>query len=160
MHRRECEIEIGLSYYLVYKIRRTGCSKMKLKTLVFFAIFLGAGSQAWAAKPILNIEDESVPVKLDGSTRSIEEVRNAIAAGCRLKGWSSVIVDEAHIKCSILVRGKHYAEVMIPYTESEYSILYADSRDLDYDAERQRIHRNYNKWVILLSRAIQQQFTN
>ena len=133
---------------------------MKLKTLIFFAIFLGAGAQAWAAKPILNIEDESVPVKLDGSTRSIEEVRDAIAAGCTLKGWTPVIVDGAPIKCSILVRGRHYAEVTIPYSESKFSILYADSRVLEYDAERQRIHRNYNKWVILLSRAIQQQFVN
>ena len=133
---------------------------MKLKTLIFLAIFLGVSAQAWAAKPILNIEDESVPVKLDGSTRSIEEVRDAIAAGCKRKGWTPVIADEGQIKCSILVRGKHYAEVMIPYTESKYSILYADSRVLDYDAERQRIHRNYNKWVILLSDAIKQQFTN
>jgi hypothetical protein len=133
---------------------------MKLKTLIFFAIFLGLSAQASAAKPILNIEDESVPIKFDGSTRGIEEVRDAIAAACRLKGWTPVIVDEEQIKCSILVRGRHYAEVMIPYTESKYSILYADSQVLDYDAERQRIHRNYNKWVILLSRAIQQQFAN
>jgi hypothetical protein len=133
---------------------------MKLKTLIFFAILLGASAQAWAAKPILNIEDESVPVKLDGSTLSIEEVRDAIAAGCKLKGWTPVIVDEGQIKCSILVRGRHYAEVLIPYTESKYSILYSDSRVLDYDAERQRIHRNYNKWVILLSQTIQRQFAN
>ena len=134
--------------------------KLNLNSLIFLALFLGFSSQAWAAKPILNIEDEAVPVKLDGSTRSAEEVGQAITAGCKAKGWTPVIVDDAQMKCSILVRGRHYAEVLIPYTESKYSILYSDSRVLDYDAERQRIHRNYNKWVILLSQTIQQQFAN
>lgn len=62
---------------------------------------------------------------------------------------------EALIKCSILIRGRHYAEVIIPYSSSAYSIYYSDSRVLDYDERAQRIHRNYNKWVILLSQAIQ-----
>ena len=135
-------------------------SQMKLKILVVIALLLGAGTEAWAVKPLLNIEDEGIPARLDGSTYSIDEVRQAIVAGCRLKGWKPVVVDDAEIKCSILVRGKHYAEVSIPYSASAYSILYVDSRVLKYDAERQRIHRNYNKWVILLSRAIQQQFTD
>lgn len=132
--------------------------KSNLKSLIFLALFLGASTQAWAASPILNFEDEAIPVKLDGSARSIEEVGQAIVAGCKVKGWAPVVVDDTTLKCSILVRGRHYAEVSIPYTESKYSILYSDSRVLDYDAERQRIHRNYNKWVILLQRAIQQQF--
>ena len=134
--------------------------KPNLKSLIFLALFLGLSAQAWAAKPIMNIEDEAVPVKLDGSTRSADEVGKAIAAGCKAKGWTPVMVDDTQLKCSILVRGKHYAEVLIPFTESKYSILYSDSRVLDYDAERQRIHRNYNKWVILLSQTIQRQFAN
>lgn len=31
---------------------------------------------------------------------------------------------------------------------------------LDYDDEDQTIHRNYNKWVILLDQAIQQEFSS
>ena len=151
---------MGLGYYCSVGINRDCDMKMNLKSLMFLALFLGVSAQAWAAKPIMNIENEAVPAKLDGSTRSAEEVGKAIAAGCKVKGWTPVVVDDAQMKCSITVRGKHYAEVSIPYTESAYSILYANSRVLDYDAERQRIHRNYNKWVILLSRAIQQQFAD
>jgi hypothetical protein len=33
-----------------------------------------------------------------------------------------------------------------------------DSRQLDYNEKRQKIHRNYNGWVIKLSATIQQQF--
>ena len=135
---------------------------MNLKTVILVALFLFVTTEAsaWTSKPILNIENEAVPARLDGSPRSLEEVREAIVAGCRVKGWKPIIDGDTKVNCSILVRGKHYAEVKIPYTESEYSILYADSRVLDYDPDRQRIHRNYNKWVILLSSAIQQQFAN
>ena len=135
---------------------------MKLKTFIFVAMFLLVNTEAlaWTSKPILNIEDEAIPAKFDGSARSLEEVRDAIADGCRAKGWNPVVDNETQITCSILVRGKHYAEVNIPFTETKYSILYANSRVLDYDPERKLIHRNYNKWVILLSGAIQNQFAN
>ena len=131
---------------------------MKRTALIATAILLTASTAAWAAKPILNIENVAVPAKLDLSPRSLEEVRDVIAAGCRQKGWNPSMDGDTQIKCSILVRGKHYAEVKIPFSESSYSIIYSDSRVLDYDPERQRIHRNYNKWVMLLSEAIQRQF--
>ena len=101
-----------------------------------------------------------MPIKLDGSGRTVEEVQEAIVKGCRGKGWSPVLDGENQIKCSITVRGKHFVEVKIPFTESAYSILYSDSRVMDYDAERQRIHRNYNRWIVLLSDSIQRQFQN
>ena len=62
------------------------------------------------------------------------------------------------MKCSILVRGKHYAEVKIPFSLTNYSILYSDSRVLDYNEKKQRIHRNYNNWVINLNASIQRNF--
>lgn len=112
------------------------------------------------ASTIENIVDTPIPVKLDGSQRSVEEAREAIIAGCRRRGWTPVVKDDATIKCSILVRAKHYVEVDIPFSASSYSILYADSRLMDYDAEKQRIHRNFNKWIIMLSQTIQTQFGN
>ena len=133
---------------------------MKLGNLILAAVLFVVGAEALAAKPIENIVDHAVPAKLDGSARAPEEVRDAIVNGCRAKGWNPVMDGESQIKCSITVRGKHYVEVDIPFTESKYSILYADSRVMDYDAARQRIHRNYNKWVVLLSDSIQRQFRN
>lgn len=133
---------------------------MQLHTIAVLAAFLLVSVDAWGAKPIHNIENEAVPAMLDGSPRNLDQVRGAIINGCRQKGWTPLFDGEAQLKCSILVRGKHYAEVVIPFSQSEYSILYSDSRVLDYNPEKQRIHRNYNKWVILLSRTIQQQFEN
>lgn len=131
---------------------------MKLSRLILLCLMLLGMNAAWAGKPILNLEDEVVPPKFDGGERSLEEVREAIAAGCKGKGWRPVLEGDAQIKCSILVRGKHYAEVVIPFSATNYSILYSDSRVLDYDEKKQRIHRNYNNWVINLNTSIQRYF--
>jgi hypothetical protein len=139
---------------------KTKDKTMKSKIFAVFAVFLLASADAQATKPIMNIEDHPVAAQLDGTPRSLEQVRDGIIAGCKRKGWNPVIESDTQVKCSILVRGQHYAEVKIPFSVSTYSIIYSNSRVLDYNPERQRIHRNYNKWVILLSRTIDQQFTN
>ena len=133
---------------------------MKQSQYILAGLLLLMTSFAWGAKPIHNIVDESVSLMADGSSATLEDVKKAIIAGCKLRGWKAVLDGDAQIKCSILVRGKHYAEVTIPYSESSYSILYSDSRVLDYNEKKQRIHRNYNRWVIKLSRTINQQFNS
>ncbi|MDH3336272.1 MAG: hypothetical protein OEM85_01480 [Gammaproteobacteria bacterium] len=131
---------------------------MKLSKYLLLGLILLGANLVWAGKPIQNIEDEVVPPKFDGSARTLEDVRTAIAEGCKGKGWRPVMDGETKITCSILVRGKHYAEVSIPFSVSNYSILYSNSRVLDYDAERQRIHKKYNGWVLNLNASIQRQF--
>ena len=111
-----------------------------------------------AAQPILNLKDVAVPVRPDGTAYTFDEVQAAIIGGCRVKGWTPKIEEPGRITASILVRNRHYAEVSITYTQAAYSIQYVTSRDLDYDEKTQEIHRNYNKWVTLLSETIQRQF--
>lgn len=111
-----------------------------------------------ASAPILNLKDVPVPVKPDGGAYTLDDVQHSIIAGCGYKGWTPLIVGPNKIKATINVRGKHYAEVAITYTARSYSIDYVTSNNLDYDAETRKIHRNYNKWVTLLSEAIQRQF--
>lgn len=131
---------------------------MKLGKYMALGFILFVTSIAWAAAPIHNIVDEPVPLRLDATQRTVDEVKEAIVKGCQRKGWRPVLDGEAQIKCSILVRGRHYAEVVIPYSAESYSILYVTSRELDYNEKKQKIHKNYNRWVIGLSAAIQQQF--
>lgn len=110
-----------------------------------------------ATQPILNLTDVKVPAKIDGSAYSVDEVRAAIIAGCRIKGWTPQIAGPSTVSANILVKGKHYAEIEIHYTQTAYSIRYVSSKNLDYDEKTQEIHRNYNKWITLLSKAIQSQ---
>ena len=107
---------------------------------------------------IQDLMNQPVPLTRSGEQPSLDQVQLAIIAGCRIKGWSPVEADDYRVRASILVRGRHYAEVEIPYSRESYSIIYKNSRNLDYDAKKRKIHRNYNKWVVLLSRAIQGEF--
>jgi hypothetical protein len=96
-------------------------------------------------------------VKLNGEQPTAAEVQGAIIRAARGRGWTPEAGGEGKIVASILVRGRHYAEVDIPFDSQAYSIRYRTSRELDYDERKQTIHGNYNKWVILLSRDINQQ---
>jgi len=43
--------------------------------------------------------------------------------------------------------GRHMAECLIKFDTSTFSITYVNSSTLLYDAEENKIHRNYNLWV-------------
>jgi hypothetical protein len=111
-----------------------------------------------AAKPINNLRDQTVPSNVDGSSRSIKQVQSIVVEACLARGWQPVVEEKGLITASINVRGRHYAKISIPFTSNAYSILYVESNNLDYNAKRQRIHRNYNNWVIKLSGTIDKYF--
>lgn len=106
------------------------------------------------ARQIQNIENEAIPAKLDGSQRTIEQVRDGIATAARQRGWTVAPGQGNELIASILVRNRHYAEVSITYTVETFSIKYRDSRELNYNEARNTIHRNYNNWIITLSNDI------
>ena len=109
-----------------------------------------------AADPINNLENVVVPFKIDGKPLNLEEVRAGIIAGCLVRNWTPIVEEEGVIRASLNHRNKHFAEVRIPFTETHYSIIYLSSENLGYNEKRQRIHRNYNGWVIRLSNSIGQ----
>ncbi|MFO1394638.1 MAG: hypothetical protein U1F09_12815 [Steroidobacteraceae bacterium] len=131
---------------------------MSLNRALLSVVLALVPALALAGQPILNLKDVAVPPRPDGTTYTVDEVQAAIIGGCRVKGWTPKIEAPGRITASILVRNKHYAEVSITFTQAAYSIQYVTSRDLDYDEKSQEIHRNYNKWITLLSEAIQRQF--
>lgn len=131
---------------------------MRAQITIALGLLLLGSNAAWGDKAIQDIVDQPVPLKSDGSQLQIDEIRESLIAGCKRRLWAPVRHSDNEIKCSILVRGRHYAEVLISFSEANYSIVYSDSRMLDYDEKRRRIHRNYNKWVANLAVAIRQQF--
>ena len=96
--------------------------------------------------PVANVTDAGVP---DGM--ALEDVKRSIMEGCGARGWSCKDIDDNTIQGSIWVRGKHFAQVNIDYSEEHYSINFSDSQHLDYSAERNKIHKNYNSWVMNLN---------
>jgi len=121
-------------------------------------LFVVSPLLVFAGSPIQDLLDNPVPIKPDGSMYSVEDVKNAIIKACQERGWTPKPDGDSKVIASILVRNKHYAEIEIAFTTSTYSIRYLSSRNLDYDEEHREIHRNYNKWVVMLSSSIQRQF--
>ena len=120
--------------------------------LVFFS------SPSLATDRIIDLTNVTVPVNPDGSMPTVEMVKQAIINGCRKRGWSPTITGDNKITANIYVRSVHYAEIEISYSAKTYSITYKSSRGLDYDEKKRKIHRNYNKWVSMLSASIQREF--
>ena len=80
--------------------------------------------------------------------------RKAITLALNQRGWRVVSEQPGVIEASVDVRD-HQAIVDITYSATGYGIQYKDSTNLDHNGNN--IHRNYNKWVVLLDREIQKQ---
>jgi hypothetical protein len=116
-----------------------------------------------AAPKVVNLTDVPVPASLDGSTLSKADVRKAIITAVKDREWIPVINPknkDSSIIASILVRGRHYVEVDITYSQTSYSITYRNSREMKYNEEKGTIHKKYNQWINLLSNAIQAELSN
>lgn len=83
------------------------------------------------------------------SKRAEEAIRNA---GSRL-GWEMATVQPGLIRGTLNLR-EHQAIVDIDYDGRGYSINYIDSENLQYDEEKNAIHKSYNKWIQNLERQI------
>ncbi|KPA53139.1 hypothetical protein VT25_08975 [Photobacterium leiognathi subsp. mandapamensis] len=106
------------------------------------------------SKPVMNLNNVYVPTTVTGQQHTAEDVQKAILTAAEQRGWSARVIKPGLILANISVR-THSATVEIPYSSTSYSIDYKDSQNLDYDGTD--IHRNYNNWVVKLSRSIQQQ---
>ncbi|MEO1201097.1 MAG: SHOCT domain-containing protein [Pseudomonadota bacterium] len=129
----------------------------KLLTVTFLVATLVSLS-AEAARKIENLVNLPVPDRVDGSKFTLAEVRALIMQGCTKREWKPETESDSVLTCAILVRGRHYVKVEIPFSETAYSILYLDSEEMNYNEAKQTIHRKYNGWVENLRMMIDWQF--
>ena len=119
--------------------------------LVLFALLLLCACST--QQPIQNVIASPVPLMRNGSTLTMKEVEKAIFSAAIIKGWKPTNVDTDTVEAAITVRGRHSATVDINYSQHSYDIVLKSSDGLDESAGK--IHRNYNKWIILLDQTIQ-----
>lgn len=106
---------------------------------------------------IFQVKDAPVQTAT-GKQPSLEDVQKAIiAAGVGLN-WQMAVAKPGEIIGTLNVRS-HQAVVSIPYTTKNYSIIYKDSTNLKYNAEKQTIHENYSGWIQRLDGAIRARLT-
>jgi hypothetical protein len=118
---------------------------MLARLLVALVVLLAAASGFAASPPEPIVNLENLPVKTQGDTPSASQVRAAIIAAGRKRNWTMIDGQPGELLGSIVVRGKHKAEVKIAYSPQSYSIVYRDSDNLSYDGRN--IHSAYNRWV-------------
>lgn len=119
--------------------------KFSILMVFVMAIFTGCRTA-----PVHNYDSQVTTT----SSVALEKVgKQIIAAGATL-GWQMKKVKDGEIIGTLFLR-KHMAQVRIPYTTKSYQIIYKDSSELNYDAQTQNIHSNYNGWVQNLNNAIQ-----
>jgi len=106
------------------------------------------------AAPVKNVDSNIVP----SNVQSAEQVKQAIKRAGTGLGWMIKEVDSNTLQGTLMLR-KHIAQITIPYSKSNYSLMYKTSENLNYNAEDKTIHKNYNGWIQNLDRAIQVQLT-
>jgi len=107
--------------------------------------------------PLRNIKD--APVAVNGNTHpDATLVKDAIIRAGHGLGWRMTPVREGLIQGTLNIR-THRAVVEIPYSGSQYSIVYKDSSNLYYNEKKGTIHTNYNGWVQNLDNAIKRELT-
>lgn len=124
-------------------MRRTA----RLSSLVL-AVFLVT---ACATKQLINVENAGLtaPGKV-----TMQQVEKAIYRGAADRGWTVRRLEPGNLEATIHVR-YHMAMVQITHDTETFSITYKDSRNLGYDGTQ--IHRNYNRWILNLRKAILRQ---
>ncbi len=126
---------------------------VSLMALIPAAVLLLASSPAEARiQPVYNPEPIQVP-----SGKSLVQVRKAIHKAIFDKGWEAkeISPNEIEAKYTKSGKGKEYvAVVTIRYDAKTVRITYKDSKDLDYNKAKDKIHPTYNRWVQFLERNI------
>ena len=121
---------------------------LSLVMIMSLALVVGCMRQAQLQNP------SGLPVRgATGKALSEAQVKQAILAAAKSKGWVARELSPGVISASLAVRN-HLAEVEIPYSSASYSILYKSSTNLDYKPGDQTIHNQYNNWVDYLRQAI------
>ena len=114
------------------------------------AIVLVLISVGCRTAPIYNVNESLLTSSENQNINNIEKV--IISSGTSL-GWIMKSTGKGHIVATLILR-THVAKVDITFNTKTFSIKYQSSQNLNYDADSNIIHTNYNGWVQNLEKNI------
>lgn len=100
--------------------------------------------------PVLNVSHAPV-AGVPGGVDPTAYVHDAIRRAVLSRGWT-VAAEAPGVVTATIMKDGLSATVDIPYTATDFSIVYRDSAGLSYDGTR--VHKRYNHWVDRLRASI------
>ncbi len=150
------EIKVDYTINLLYNLLKGQFMKkfyrLGILGLMVFGLITGCGQ----APTIQNIDNSNYFAK----SQAKSSVAKAIKRGASSKGWRTKTIKNGLIEANILVKGKYFVAVNIPYTSKGYKIEYKNTRNLKYNPTTKTIHGSYNKWTNILSSRINYELEN
>ncbi len=116
---------------------------------LFFVMLIATG--CGRGTMVHNVDNSSY---IESKNITMTQVEQAITKGAIRKGWTTKKIKTGLLESKVNVRGKHFVMVNIAYNTKGYKITYKDSQNMNYNAENNTIHKNYNKWIGNLERNI------
>ena len=106
-----------------------------------------------APTQVRNVSDAPV---VSNKALTMDEVQAAITRAGTSLGWIMLEQGPGQIEGTLRLRS-HVAIIDITYDTETYNIQYVESTNLNYNAEKGTIHKNYNGWIQNLDNAIQRE---
>ncbi len=127
--------------------------KILLLSLSIAFIASGCGS---SGTYINNIDNSNF---LHSQTNKVSLIENAITIGATKRGWQITKQNQGLLTASITMKRKFLVVANISYNNTGYKISYNNSENLNYNSEKNTIHKSYNKWIKNLERSINKQLS-
>src|SRR5262245_58196577 len=96
---------------------------------------------AHAARVLENVDNEALP---PGAT--LAQVEQAVLTALTSRGWQITTRADGAADAQY-ARRDFSVTIHVTYSATTYSIHYVESTGLDYNAQRQTIHNNFNRWI-------------
>lgn len=123
--------------------------------LLFVSIIMSTPALARSTVPAMNLDNIAI-TSASGASLKDSDVEQAIITAAGINQWSIIKKEPGEIIAKLVVRNKHMIEVRIPYSATQYSLLYSSSDNMKYELKDSTtyIHPFYNKWVTALRESI------
>jgi hypothetical protein len=128
----------------------------RLALFATLALVLAAPQVLAGGRPVPIVEQIDVPLNwLGGPPGSLDVVRKAVLMSLAATGWEPTLVAPDKIR-AVRKGGDWRCEIEASFDNRSFSLRYASSEHLDYDAGRHLIHRNFNPWLVKIRDKISQ----
>ena len=128
---------------------------LQIKTVFAVTIlsFLLAACSA-VKGPVDDVISQPVPSSIH-NPQLVKEL--IMSSGIKL-GWIFKEVDSSTLEGTLFMR-KYVARITIPYSSTEYSLIFKTSEQLRYDAEEDAVYTTDYTWMDALDQAIQKRLS-